>query len=90
MGIKVDRIAEVVKEQNAYVASLGGYKELLEADEIYNGDNLKILMEYNVRHPDSVIGYINTKGNGIYEPLCDENVYKCWGCDFVIRKPDDE
>ena len=87
----MDRIRELVKEQNHYVCLAGGILEIKEADETYNDFNREIIRAYKKKYPDAVIGNINCglDGADIFKEIPDGKLYN-FCCDFVIPKEDEK
>ena len=82
----------MVKEQARYVASMGGWGAIREADEIYNGLNLDILRAYRDEYPGAVMGDFNYEGKpDVFQsiPEKDEDI-RNFCCDFVLPEKNKE
>lgn len=87
---------ELKSEQLAYAAALGGFLELREVDETYNGYNRSILMAYNNEHGTIYLGHFNYYGAqrmkiiegswSIYKEY--EGYVYNFGCDFCVPSKD--
>lgn len=81
--LKADiRLAYWKKKQVRYVAMNGGYTGLREADDVYNGMNVKIIEAMKERYGQTYLGSINGP-NEIFVEYVGQPLYTgC--CDFVV------
>ena len=85
-------------EHFEYIASIGGYSHLTEADDTYNDLNRKLIVAFKNTHGAAYLGRINFGGDqreelltgkrNSLEEYVGQKIYN-FGCDFVIPVKDE-
>lgn len=77
------------KEQIEYVAGVGGWMNIFEADDRFNNYSRKTILEYKKEFDTAVIGNINGNAEEVeFRKIVEDQLYN-FCCDFVLPKPDD-
>ncbi|MEG1012303.1 MAG: hypothetical protein RSD27_11020 [Ruthenibacterium sp.] len=92
-------LTQLEKNQNDYIANMGGPLEMRESDDIINDGNREIIAAYKARYDSAFLGRINFDGKdrlsitrgekSIYTPYAGQTVYN-FSCDFCVPAPDAE
>ena len=89
---------EVQEKKMRYIASIGGYAWLEEADDTYNDFNRAMIEAFKEDFGSAILGRINFCGEqhkavisgerSVFEEYTGQKIYN-FACDFVIPEKDD-
>lgn len=89
---------EIQRKRYQYLASIGGYGNLREADDVYNDISREQIMAFKETFGSAFLGRINFHGEqhkdvvsgkrSVFEEYVGQTVYN-FGCDFVVPAKDD-
>lgn len=90
-------LKQTQQEHFAYIASIGGYSHLTEADDVHNGLNQKLIKAFKSTYGTAYLGRINFCGEqreellaGKRSPIDEyvgQKIYN-FSCDFVVPTKD--
>ena len=91
-------VKNLKQDECAYIAAIGGYLGLQEADDTHNDMNRNIIAEYKKEHGQCFMGLINCKDSEkesliqgtttCYTEYTGQKVYN-FGCDFIVPCEDE-
>lgn len=85
----MERVRELIMEQERYALMNGGYDSIHEADDTYNDMNRKIIREFVKENPKAVMGKYSGFPNGCFFKEIDTDELRNFCCDFVLPEPND-
>ena len=79
-------LEKLLEKRKKYVASQGGYTQLIEGDEVLNELNIKIIEAFKKEHDDCCLVKIHPKDDEDCVTPYTDQVLKNFACDAVIPK----